>query len=248
MCCHENGEEVMYNTYAQAKKADVLVYYIESTGGAGAGHLMMLYEDAHVVYNEDGTINGDESYYRIIDQGQSWKSNTNASGDKFSHKGNIALKKTFKQMYDYGYIPFTLAEYLGLDPIEETTVGLYNGETTYIDGVISETDRSYNTSVTTESLLWSEVFTGKVTSNYGIADAYILLYDENGNEIYKHAVRVGQAGLKSMSLEESGAMVTTWGEKPVDGTYDAKIVVQLATGERPTIFAGQLTIDKIVEE
>ena len=248
MCCHENGEEVMYNTYAQAKKADVLVYYIESTGGAGAGHLMMLYEDAHVVYNEDGTINGDESYYLIIDQGQSWKSNTNASGDKFSHKGNIALKKTFKQMYDYGYIPFTLAEYLGLDPIEETTVGLYNGETTYIDGVISETDRSYNTSVTTESLLWSEVFTGKVISNYGIADAYILLYDENGNEIYKHAVRVGQAGLKSMSLEESGAMVTTWGEKPVDGTYDAKIVVQLATGERPTIFAGQLTIDQIVEE
>ena len=243
MCCHENGEAVMYNTYAQAQKADVLVYYIETSGGAGAGHLMMLYEDAHVVYNEDGTINGEESYYLIIDQGQSWKSNTNASGDKFSHKGNIAQKKTFKAMYDYGYIPFTLKEYLGLDPIEETTVGLYSGETAYIDGVISETDRSYNTTVTTEELTWTELFSSQVTSNYGIADAYLLLYDENGKEIYKHAVRVGTAGAKKLTLEETGAMVTTWGEKPTEGTYTAKIEIQLATGERPTIFNGQLTMD-----
>jgi len=243
MCCHENGEQVTYGAYAQAKKADVLVYYIETSGGDGAGHLMMFYEDAHVVYNPDGTINGEESYIILIDQGQSWKSLTNGSGDKFSHKGNIAQKKTFKDMYDYGYIPFALQEYLWLDPIEESTVALVNGETTYIDGVISEEDRSYNPSVTTEDLSWTELFAATVTSNYGIADVYINVYDDSGKEIYKHAVRTGIAGNKSLTLEETGAMVTTWGEKPVDGIYEAKIEVQLATGERPTIFNGQLTID-----
>lgn len=242
LACHENGEQVMYGNYAAAKKADGLVYYIQSSSGDGAGHLMMVYEDAHVVYNEDGTINGDESYLVIIDQGQSWKKLTNESGDSFSHKGNIAQQKTFKAMYDYGYVAFTYPELVGLDPIEESTVSLISGEETLIDGVISETDRSYNTSVTTDTLTWAQLAEGAVTSNYGIADVYVMLYDETGKEIYKHAVRAGYGGNKNLSFEEEGAMVTTWGDKPAEGTYTAKLEVQLATGERPTIFNGKLTI------
>ncbi|MBR2309139.1 MAG: hypothetical protein IKA47_01215 [Oscillospiraceae bacterium] len=242
LACHENGEQVMYGNYAAAKKADGLVYYIQSSSGDGAGHLMMLYEDAHVVYNEDGTINGDESYLVIIDQGQSWKKLTNQAGDSFSHKGNIALKKTFKAMYDYGYVAFTFPELAGLDPIEESTVSLTSGETTLIDGVIAETDRSYNTTVTTEDLTWAQLAEGTVRSNYGIADVYVMLYDESGKEIYKHAVRAGYGGNKNLAFEEEGAMVTTWGTKPAEGTYTARIEVQLATGERPIIYTGKLAV------
>lgn len=242
LACHENGEQVMYGNYAAAKKADGLVYYIQSDSGDGAGHLMMIYEDAHVVYNPDGTINGDESYLVIIDQGQSWKKRTNGSGDSFTHKGNIALKKTFKDMYDYGYVAFTYPELVGLDPIEESTVSLVSGEQTLIEGVISEQDRSYNTTITTDNLTWAQLVEGAVTSNYGIADYYVILYDEAGKEIYKHAVRAGYGGNKNLTFEEEGAMVTTWGAKPAEGTYTAKIEVQLATGERPTIFSGQLTV------
>ena len=246
LACHENGEQVMYGNYAAAKKADGLVYYIQSSSGDGAGHLMMIYEDAHVVYNEDGTINGDESYLTIIDQGQSWKKLTNEAGDSFTHKGNIGLKKTFKDMYDYGYVAFTFPELVGLDPIEESTVSLVSGEETLIDGVISETDRSYNTSLTTENLTWAQLATGAVQSNYGIADVYVMLYDETGKEIYKHAVRAGYGGNKNLSFEEEGAMVTAWETKALESgkTYSAQIVVQLSTGERPTIFSGQLTYDK----
>ena len=243
LACHENGEQVMYGNYAAARKADGLVYYIQSSSGDGAGHLMMVYEDAHVVYNADGTINGDESYLVIIDQGQSWKKLTNDSGDSFSHKGNIGQKKTFKAMYDYGYVAFTYPELVGLDPIEESTVSLISGEETLIDGVVSETDRGYNTTVTTESLTWTRLVEASVSSNYGIADIYVMLYDDKGNEIYKHAVRTGSAGNKNLSFEEAGAMVTTWGDRPAEGTYSAKIEVQLATGERPVIFNGQLTIN-----
>lgn len=241
--CHDNGEQVMYGNYAAAKKADGLVYYIQTSGGDGAGHLMMVYEDAHVVYNADGTINGDESYLVIIDQGQSWKKLTNDAGDSFSHKGNIGLKKTFKDMYDYGYVAFTFPELVGLDPIEETTVSLVSGEQTLIEGVISEADRSYNTTVSAQALTWSELMESAVTSNYGIADIYVMLYDDSGEEIYKHAVRTGTAGNKNLSFEEDGAMVTVWGTKPADSTYTAKLEVQLATGERPVIYDGQLTMD-----
>lgn len=244
LACHENGEQVMYGNYAAAKKADGLVYYIQSSSGDGAGHLMMIYEDAHVVYNEDGTINGDESYLTIIDQGQSWKKLTNEAGDSFTHKGNIGLKRSFKSMYDYGYVAFTFPELVGLDPIEESTVSLVSGEETLIDGVISEIDRSYNTSTTTDTLTWEQLSVGAVTSNYGIADVYVMLYDETGKEIYKHAVRAGYGGNKNLSFEEEGAMVTTWGTKPLDGTYTAKIEVQLGTGERPVVFEGLMTIEK----
>ena len=47
-------------------------------------------------------------------------------------------------------------------------------------------------------------------------------------------------------MKESGEMVTTWQTKALTSgkTYSAEIVVQLSTGERPTIWNGQLTYDK----
>ena len=49
-----------------------------------------------------------------------------------------------------------------------------------------------------------------------------------------------------LDMEETGAMVTTWETKALKSgkTYNAKIEVQLSTGERPVIFDGALTMDK----
>ena len=245
--CQENGEQVTYSNYAAAQKADALVYYIETAGGDGAGHLMMLYEDAHVVYNEDGTINGEESYLTIIDQGQSWKTGTNDAGDSFSHKGNIAQKKFFKDMYDYGYVAFTFKEYLGTDPIEVTEVSLVGGDdSVYTTGIVEETTREFVGTQATDTLTWTELFSSTVVSNYGIADAYIILSDDKGNEIYRHAVRTGVAGNMSLALEETGEMVTTWESRTLfpGRTYNVSIEVQLATGERPVIYNGKLSVEK----
>ena len=85
----------------------------------------------------------------------------------------------------------------------------------------------------------------KITTNYGVVDAYIIVKDSRGNEIYKHAVRTATAGNTALELEESGEMVTVWETKALESgkAYTAEIVVQLSTGERPTIWNGQLTID-----
>ena len=244
LVCEANGEQVMYAAYAQAKKADGMVYYVEASDGDGAGHLVMIYADAVVVYNTDGTINGDESYLYIIDQGQRWEEATSDSGDIYQRKHSINYQYTFAQLYSTGYIPFTFKEFLGTDPIEETEVSLVKGSTTLAGGVIAE-DGSFQTTATAESLTWKNLFASQITSNYGIVDAYIIVRDNKGNELYKHAVRTGTAGNKALSLLESGASVTTWvTQKLVSGkTYNAEIVVQLATGERPTVWSGQLTMD-----
>ena len=67
----------------------------------------------------------------------------------------------------------------------------------------------------------------------------MIVRDNNGEEIYRHAVRSGQAGLKEISVAASGKNVDTWGSFPV-GTYPVEIMVQLGTGERPTIYLGTL--------
>ena len=238
-CVAENGDQVMFGGYAQLQKADGMVYY------TSAGHLIMAYSDPVVVYNDDGTINGDESYIYIIDQAQTWKTSTNEAGDTYQYKSSVNAKKTFTQLFESNYIPFTFEEFLGTDPIETTEVSLVKGSTTYVKGTIAEADRSFQTTKTTNSLTWSNLMASNVTSNYGVVDVYIIIKDTLGNELYKHAVRTATAGNMNMPLEESGEMVTTWQTKALTSgkTYNAEIVVQLSTGERPTIWNGQLTMD-----
>ena len=247
MFCAANGEQAMYKAYAECQKADGMVYYIEASDGDGAGHLVMVYTDAVVVYNGDGTINGEESYLTIIDQAQTWQTETNASGDTYKRKSSIGLKKTFVDLFEAGYVPFTFKEFLGEDPIEVTEVSLQNSKgATLVSGTVSEADQSFEMTKNTTTLTWSGLMGSSVVSNYGIVDVYVIFYDVAGNEIYRHAVRTGTAGNKKLSMAQSGASVTVWETKELQSgkTYRASIEVQLATGERPTIWNGKLNYEK----
>ena len=243
LACAENGRQKMYGAYAQLQKADGLVYYVRSGTDNAAGHLVMSYSDAVVVYNADGTIDGDQSYVLLIDQHQKWTEATNAAGDTFQHKNNVGVKHTFKKLYDTGYIPFTFAEFLGQASIEDTRVQLTKEKTPLISGTIRESDRAYITDLAADTLAWSDIFASHVQSNYGVVDVYVTLYNAAGHEIYRHAVRSGTAGNKNLVMEESGDMVTIWqhAELTENSAFNGKIEVQLATGERVVIFDGTIT-------
>lgn len=237
--CQENGTEVMYEAYAQLQKADGLVYYTT------AGHVVMAYSDAVVVRNADGTVNGDESYVMIIDQAQTWEEDTNASGDTFRRKTSINAKKTFASLYKGSYIPFTFAEFVENDPIEETTLTVTGAdEQVLISGTIRESDRKFVTDTVAEGLTFMELCNAKVTTNYGISDVYIIIYNARGQALYKHAVRSSSAGIPTLNMAQTGTQVTTWeyGKLESGETYHAEVVVQLYTGERPTVYSGTLTI------
>ena len=133
-------------------------------------------------------------------------------------------KKTFMQLYNGSYLPFTYEEFLGTDPVEETECNYsHQGET-----------------ITLEQIYGSEL-----TCNYSISDLYAHVYDSKGNEVFKIASRAYAAGRKKLTFAdtESFKTVFTWGDaESLSGeeSYRVKIVAQLGTGERPTLWEGKL--------
>lgn len=216
-----NGQQKMYAAYAQLQPADGLVTYTDG------GHTIMCASNA-VVTSVNGTIDGNASYITIIDQAQTWTDASNSSGDNYTVKNSVDLKMTFAQLYAGGYIPFTFAEWQGTDPIEETVASFSHCGST---------------------ITKSQLFSATVEANYGISDVYAIVTNAQGEEVYRHAVRAIKAGMTSLSFVESQTVegnktyqnVDTWGTLS-GGTYTVEVVVQLATGERPTLYTGKLVV------
>ena len=240
----DNGKERMYEAYAKIVAGDGLIYYTT------AGHVIMAATDAHVEY-VDGKIDPAHSFITIIDQGQTWEEDNNEQGDFLLYKGGVDVKKTFLDLFLGNYMPFTFGEFLGSDKIEITEAGfVLSDDTVCAKGTISETDRSFqNTAQAPASISVEQLFGSVVTANYGISDIYAIVYDSHGNEVYKHAVRATTASTYKMTMIEKAkesAKVNTvekWGTLAFEEgeTYTVKIVTQLSTGERPTLYTGTLT-------
>lgn len=111
-----NGDAVILESYAQTKMADG-VY------SSSSWHVMMICQDPVVVRNADGTINPEESYVLVHEQGTggtlSDKHNyAQGNGVAMRPLGTIDNKFTFQKLLEKGYIPFTLKEFTGEDPVE----------------------------------------------------------------------------------------------------------------------------------
>ena len=212
--CAANGEQIMFQSYAAMEIADALVNY------STAGHIIMCTIAPEVVYNEDGTINGEESFMHITDQAQTWLPGIEENGDYYLYKNTIDWKRTFNQLFASGYLPITVPELTGEMDLEDTvcTIDLAPG------------------TVTMDELLASTV-----TSNYCITDIYAIV-SANGKEVYKLAARANLNARKEVPFASEPEFVDSWGDLPGKGVYDLKIVAQLYTGERPTIYNGQLII------
>ena len=217
----ENGRETMYNSYAELKHGDGIVYY------TSAGHVVMIASDAHVEYDADGKIDPAKSYVTVIDQTPTWKSATNEEGDRYEYQANVDEKWNFEKLFNGNYMPFTYGEWLGTDPIEETEVTCSIKEGA-------------------ESITLNELFKTKVKANYGISDIYAQVFDAKGNEVFKVAARASQAGQMERQFSKVGSNIFTWGDADkltAGGNYTVKITVQLGTGERPTVWEGKLIVE-----
>ena len=217
----ENGQETLYKSYAELKHGDGIVYFTT------AGHVVMIATDAHVEYDANGNIDPAKSYVTVIDQTPTWKNGTNEAGDHYEYQANVDEKWNFEKLWKGNYLPFTYGEWLGTDPIEETEV-------------------SCSIDAGAESVTLKELLKTKVTSNYGISDAYAQIFDAKGNEVYKQASRAHRAGLKAVQFNKVGANIFTWGDADkltAGGNYTVKITVQLGTGERPTVWEGKLIVE-----
>lgn len=156
-----NGMEVMFESYAKMLKGDAMVFI----NSKGAGHAIMNVE-VHIVRNEDGTINGQESYAITLEQ-ESGDERTQTdryvdetTGETIVRLQGIDRKYTFQFLYQKGYLPVTCKELIDPAPLEAVTV----------------TD-----SITEPSI--DNIFKGKVTSNRRISYVTIDIADEKGNVV-----------------------------------------------------------------
>ena len=242
--CVANGEQRMYKAYAQALRADGLVQ---------SGHAVMIIADPVIVYNEDGTINGEESYMLIGEQKASFLtasplkggidlySPLNDRGVTYRIMGNYAgntvngnvrtMKWTFKYLFDEGFLPFTVPELAGTGIVEESYVSMnYSAET----------------------ITLSKLESCSVTSNYFISDVNFALRDAEGNVVFtacfgnyvnnpslmtKYSL---SNALKSNNMYADKAYVYNNLVNYTDGTYTLEISCRLSTGELISVFNGSL--------
>lgn len=225
--CTDTGEEGMFECYALMKMADGLVC---NTPGS---HIVMVASDAVVVRDENGKIDPDKSTVTIIDQTTKWRDGATADGKSYKTTGNMDEEWTFAYLLKKSYVPFTFAEFTGEDPVEETEVSFsHNGQTITKD----------------------QLFASKITSNYAISDVYAIVSDSKGNEVYRHAVRAAWPCMMELAFtfdsqqsfpnaEADKDCISTWGtwdNIKADESYTVKVIAQLGTGERPTLWEGKL--------
>ena len=112
----ENGNNVMYESYAAMRLADG-VY------SSSSYHVMMIAEDPVIMRWPNGAINEDMSYVIVLEQDAKGSSSdaknyTQDNGVTLRPLGGVDNKYTFKELLNKGYVPFTLKELIGEDPVE----------------------------------------------------------------------------------------------------------------------------------
>lgn len=101
--CEYNGQEVMFESYAQMRMGDAVVYWHD-----GAGHSRLAVADAVVVRDESGRIDGNYSYVTMTEQGRSINDEVNGIYTTWTANYNY----NFASLYSKYYIPTTIEEFI----------------------------------------------------------------------------------------------------------------------------------------
>ena len=204
------GEQRMYEAYAQMRKGDAVAYTTVE-----GGHTRMCAEDPVVVRYEDGTIDPENSYVIMHQQG-----GVNVQIDPYYTTWGINNKITFSHLYHTDTaLPVTIQELLDGN-VAEPSAELVDGADGR-EGLIS----------------------GTVTSNYFLDSVTMVIADAEGREVLNHRVftTVGKyedeystEHLRELNTEYDMAHFATilqgisfqYGEK-----YHATITAHISTGD-----------------
>lgn len=149
-----NGDDVICQSYAQMLPADALV-------STSANHAMMVIKAPNVVYNDDGTINTNDSTVVIQDQrggdGNGFYK-VIENGNTIQYSGRVYHECSFAYLLEKHYIPVTAAEFSGAKAYEQATV---------------TADQDCDSIETMKQTT--------VSSNYPLAVIRVVIMDENGN-------------------------------------------------------------------
>lgn len=225
-----NGEEKIFEAYAQTRKADGLIY------GEPGGHARMVAEDPIVIRNADGAIDIENSYFLLHEQGDglynnryehtnsSWRINYRYTFDVLMH-GSQKLTKEAQLLEagsGKGYLPVTIRA-LQQEAMPEPFV--------------AEHPESRDDYALTP-------MSGRIYSNYRIQSTTVTVKDSAGNVVYDKEIYTGTDGVyESFRGANTTVHLGTYHKNAMDGqsagTYTFTVQVTLSDGSIHTIAENQ---------
>jgi len=212
-----NGEQRIYEAYAQLLPADAVFYVTTS----GSNHIRMISE-VHIVRNADGTINGDESYVICLEQTRTNQTAVKTKEIEGIGKvyviGGVDVKYTFNKLFTGGYIPCTIRELRDPTPVEETW--------------ITDTQAEHTA---------QNIFEGNILSNRYIDCVRVTILDEAGNVVQESTGRARRRFNKDFQMsrfvtENPGALRGIVDVAKLDsGKYRCTVTARLTTGDEYTV-------------
>lgn len=256
----ERGMSGLYDCYAQMKSGDCLV---------NTGHVIMV-KAVDIVRWKDGSVNYNESKAIVLEQWEAWGQQSKKNGQVYKVQGGINTGYTFAELQEKNYIPFTFAELLDpndeqdkkhldfYETFKDKLVAVsncytaipYNAEDS---GTGIEKSVVYSTLDKTEGEISFTEFKGmSVAANYGVSDVFVTVAGKDGKQLLKNIHRTTHPSDREVSMldnkstweqNEDGELLdlTDGVEELANGENVIEISVQLANGEKLTVFKGTLT-------
>jgi len=207
------GKSAMNEAYSQLKLADGLVT-------SNHNHIVMVH---HV----------DVAAQKIYIQHQApggRTPETGAAGVEYLPAPGRSAEWTFDYAYENGYIPFTIPEFVGQDPVEDATVTF---------------------SFTGEKISTMQILASKMKANYAISDVYVQIFDgdtllmEEQYSLNSVEQFGGQCTMKELYMVSSDASVSAGVSMtkftPFKGKgYTVKLLARVSTGEVLEAYSGTL--------
>ena len=208
----QNGEQKMFEAYALLKMADGLVCWNAPAGG----HAQMIVTN-NVVRKADGTIDGNESFVTIMDQGSSL-TRTDQDGVIVQVECGNHVKETYNDLTKRGYLPIQIAELAGLDPVEDGEVKLDVPENADIDTLIA----------------------AQFEANYRISKVITEIKDASGNVVYSGKKYGSEAYMYSIPMSEVLTKAVLRRYLKGDGPFTITISALIGNGETLEAYSGTL--------
>jgi len=215
-----NGKDRMFEAYAKVQGGDAL----DTTTAAG-GHVILVM-GKRVVYNADGTINGDLSYIHTLEQTPGpvsitvQKHSWNEELQEIVYDIYIEKNMTFNQCFSSGYLPITVKA------LTDATVS---------------TELKVQDSLTAEEHNFENLLKGSIASTRIISSVTLTVTDDNGEvfSIRSSGIRasIRTYYMKNFLTEDPAVMRGSMDlTKLIPGNeYHCTVTVQVANGETVTV-------------
>ncbi len=211
--CKENGEQVMYQSYANTLPGDGMNMHIIK-----GGHVRMVSSKPVVVYNEDGTINGAASYVKLLEQKFKFDEKLQDNGYLIAVEGGVDRIFSFRNLMNDGYYPFTIPEFVGKP----------------VDKAVACSD------CTAAAVTVADLEKTEIKTNYPISYLTVTVQNPAGEKLYENYIYSCEHRVYAMPALSADALELSEIQALADGKNTVEISALVGTGETLLAYAGKL--------